>query len=432
MTRLRRQDSGVNPSTNVLIGTMYSYLDGKVIGTNPMYMNPATRGAYAWEAVCLDETHPGPPYRSGGPLMTFWYEDPGLELVGQGDYLVNYTSRISYRYVGGFFPSARIGDMQGGYSAANCHAEATEPGSVYPYENNAWQHGATGWNKFKPCKPTADAGVFLAEIRELPQMLKDTANFFQKSWRSAGGKRGHTPKGLANDWLAANFGWLPFISDLRKFHKTYRNLDQTLSRIKKQNGQWVKRGGTVSSRSSHEIVFDVANQTGHSPSINSAFFSNPSLPGSKRMARNFDEQVWFDACFRYWIPPVTVDTPIWRGRAIAELYGLVPNPALIWELTPFSWLGDWVSNAGDVLSNLSPGLADDLVAKYAYVMKSTSVEGRFDSTLNLKTGTLSNSWVFPISWKARAGASRFGFGLSQNDFSLRQWSILAALGIQGV
>jgi hypothetical protein len=112
-----------------------------------------------------------------------------------------------------------------------------------------------------------------------------------------------------------------------------------------------------------------------------------------------------------------------------ELYGLKPNPALIWELTPWSWLVDWCSNVGDIISSMDTGWAENLAAKYAFVMKSHTEMYVSSSTVHLRDGDISDAWTFPYEWKSREGASPFGFGLTGLDFSDRQWSILSTLGI---
>jgi hypothetical protein len=101
----------------------------------------------------------------------------------------------------------------------------------------------------------------------------------------------------------------------------------------------------------------------------------------------------------------------------------------VWELTPWSWLADWFTNVGDVVANMSTGYAENLAAQYAYVMGTTQISTCWDTSLNTKQGVIHNSSGYTETYKHRVGASPFGFGLTSNDFSARQWSILAALGL---
>lgn len=364
--------------------------------------------------------------------MLFRYRD----LVDDGDLrsVGVYTSQspggINYWYKGGFYTNLRPVTFNAAYTPANLSGEYASPGSKFPSETNASSYGAQAWNRFKPGKSSAQLGVFLGEIRDVPRMLKTTASIFNKSWRSLGGSTRPPSKELANHWLNTQFGWLPFLNDLRKFYKTYRILDDRLARFKRENGRWVRKGGSVvDDEGPVSHISGSSTNTAHQPILATPIY-RPGPTGSHSIDVKKTSNVWFVASFRYWVPWETMETPEWKARAVAELFGVFPNPAILWELTPFSWLVDWVANVGDVISNITPGLADNLVARYCFIMKHVSVQGTVTSWCNLKDATLHDSWSYTMEWKTRNAGSRFGFGLTESDFSLRQWSILAALGIQ--
>jgi hypothetical protein len=100
-------------------------------------------------------------------------------------------------------------------------------------------------------------------------------------------------------------------------------------------------------------------------------------------------------------------------------------------LTPWSWLSDWVTNIGDVMASMSSIMFDNLCAKYAYVMGTTSQRVDYEGRNNYKlpTGPMTETWYAEYIRKSRVAASPFGFGLTNSDFTARQWSILAALGL---
>lgn len=424
----RRHRESVNLNQSILIGNVKTYLNGNLTGTSPRSYNFYTsRGQYNRQELCLDDTHPGPPYRTGGNCLIFQWSDPGILPESAGSYSSQTTPWL-YVYEGGFLPTCTWQSFGTYYSVAKFSTEFTTPGTHYGSEENASSYGATGWNRFRPGKPTADLGVFVGEFHDVPRMLKGTASLFRDLWKREGGTFRKPTKAFANHWLSTQFGWLPFINDLRKFHKTYTMMDERIAQIRRNNGRWTRRGGSIVDDSDTTVIASSTTATGHWPSLPSYIYKNPSNTGSYKTSLTRQTRAWFQGCFRYWIP--NIDSVLWSTRAKAELYGAMPNPALIWELTPFSWLVDWMSNVGDVVSNMDNGWADNLAAKYAYVMKTVSVQGEFASTCVLKDTTLNNVWFFPVSWKTRAGASRFGFSLTESDFSARQWSILAALGIQ--
>lgn len=240
-----------------------------------------------------------------------------------------------------------------------------------------------------------------------------------------GHKRSFTPKYVANHWLNTQFGWLPFISDLRKFYNTAKNLDRSMNQIKRDNGKWIRREGVVHASSKSEEIFS-GRGTAHRPILVSPLYEDYNS-GYHSIRLNVSQKVWCSFAFRYWIP--NTESWLWRGRAVGSLFGVNLSPSLLWELTPWSWLADWVSNAGDVIDNMDNHLADNLAAKYAYVMGTTTGSFVVDSMANFRGGPLRSSWTYEFSRKKREVANPFGFGLTSNDLSARQWSILAALGI---
>lgn len=369
---------------------------------------------------CADSTHPGPPYRSGGFLSIHKYVDD-LVVKGSGD-----IQHGNYMYRGGFVPSPQINTALGvNYTSGNlfaCYEDETGPlvsfGDVDAY-------GATGWKRFRPGNPTADAAVFIAELKDVPRMLRGTAKFFQERWKNFKGMNsGLSARALSDHWLNTQFGWLPFVNDLRKFYKAFK-LSRTLyENMRRDNGRWLKKGGTVLEDTSSEVVKTMTS-TGHWPALPTALMA-PGATGSYTLTDVLYKRIWFEARFRYYIPDL--GSSYWNMRAHAALFGLKPNPAVIWELIPWSWLVDWCSNAGDVMANFDTNLAENLVAKYAFVMGTTEHAVQCHSRLNLWNGPVHNYWTFKYTRKARSSACPYGFGLTSESLNARQWSILAALG----
>lgn len=257
-------------------------------------------------------------------------------------------------------------------------------------------------------------------------MLRTTAKGFADLWRSLGGSRtGFGPKSVADHWLNHQFGWLPFLSDVRAFYNTCKTIDRHLRQKRRDNGQWVKRSGRLLKSDDSELMYSQANTPGHWPALVTAFYNSPY--GGYYIKSSVKKTVWFSGRFRYYLER----TDSWRddARWVAMLFGLRPSPSVIWELTPWSWLIDWCSNVGDNIDNMSSIMFDNLCAKYAYVMG--TLENRSESfcSTNFKDAVLNDVWTSSLTWKHRFAASPFGFDLAVGDFSLRQLSILTALGI---
>jgi hypothetical protein len=136
---------------------------------------------------------------------------------------------------------------------------------------------------------------------------------------------------------------------------------------------------------------------------------------------------------RYYIPEQS-NTRLRIQRQAQEanrLLGLRPDPELLWQLAPWSWLADWVTDVGALVGNYTSFAFDGLVWKYAYLMEHRQVVTKYDlvghRTYNGASPTCSATLVRES--KRRVTSSPFGFGLDLDGFTLRQWSILAALGI---
>jgi hypothetical protein len=261
-------------------------------------------------------------------------------------------------------------------------------------------------------------------------MFMQTALGFRNLWRAMGGsKTGFGPKSVADHWVNTQFGWSPFINDLRKFWYTTQNLDKRIAQLQRDNGQWKKCGGVVKSEEEEQVVASSATVTGHNPILLSYFYRLSGITGSYEAVRKDSFNVWFSGRFRYWIPNIMKTDPNWRWNAAVHLFGLKPSPSVLWEIIPWSWLIDWCSNVGDVIDNLSARALDNLAAKYAYVMGTKKQEVTLTSVADFYNGPQTETWSGTFTRKLRQEASPFGFDLSSDMFSARQWSILAALGI---
>lgn len=413
MSRSRERSLPEVPGNSVVVGTYttYNLLSGAVTGTYARY-GPKVN-VIPFREVTLDELHPGPPFRSGGPFSNWKYSTDEHEVKGLGTYRGFYGTRLVDSYTGGHCYNGNL------ISKIDYLVDD-------PMLDDLEEYGATGWSRFRPGKPSADLTVFLAELRDLPRMLKTTAKGFYNLWRSMGGSRtGFGPKHVADHWLNTQFGWFPFVNDLRKFYNTTQVLDRRIAQLRRDNGQWIKRGGTVLEE--EDVSVSSYAGTMHSPVPSYYALGRSHNTGYTQWTIKTFRKVWFEARFRYWMP--WLPQASWEGAA-AYMFGLRVSPAVLWEITPWSWLVDWCTNAGDVIENVTSMVYDNLAAKYAYVMGNVRHQVEALSIANyVDGGPISNTWVAYAERKRRLPASPFGFGLVSTDFSARQWSILAALGL---
>jgi hypothetical protein len=146
--------------------------------------------------------------------------------------------------------------------------------------------------------------------------------------------------------------------------------------------------------------------------------------------------VWFSGSFTYYVTPGISASKLAAYEAAANrLLGVRLTPDLVWALSPWSWLIDWFVDLGALISGLQQIVLDGAVMWYGYVMAHTTVDHHY--VLNhIRPRNMSQEvtlWqTFRTETKQRVRATPFGFGASPNALSMKQWSILAALGISRV
>jgi hypothetical protein len=133
-----------------------------------------------------------------------------------------------------------------------------------------------------------------------------------------------------------------------------------------------------------------------------------------------EQKNWFDANF-FLLPKLGYDPNSYMSR-LDSLVNVRLTPAVLWELSPWSWLVDWGLRIGDALDT-AERLADDRVhAQYAYGMSHTKVRQH--------TTNAYNSMAHMYERKERVRANPYGFKVG-GFAGLNTWqqSILLALGL---
>lgn len=278
--------------------------------------------------------------------------------------------------------------------------------------------GTTAISRIVPTNPVAGAAAFLGELREgLPKLAI-------QSWKPRAGRA----RAAGGDYLNATFGWKPLVSDIKKFAYVVKNADRITKQYEQGSGKLLKRRYDFPD----EIKYDHDEHTGRGPVPNwDNRYLAPNHIGVLKHERHEKRRTWVEAAFTYYLPPVGTRA---RDLAIAnKLYGIRPTPDVLWQLTPWSWAADWVTNLGDISSNVSAFMSDGLVMPYAYVMEETTI--RHEWTLDQVAftcypGMHSFYQAFTSQVKVRRRATPYGFGFDMAGMTPRQGAILTALGIQ--
>lgn len=102
----------------------------------------------------------------------------------------------------------------------------------------------------------------------------------------------------------------------------------------------------------------------------------------------------------------------------------------LYALTPWSWALDWVSNVGDIVTNMQQFSNDNLVLKYGYVMHNRRVTTSARLSCVTKGGTAMHTSLISVNeTKMRIQANPYGFGSEFSDLSPYQLGVIAALGL---
>lgn len=239
----------------------------------------------------------------------------------------------------------------------------------------------------------------------------------------------------ADGYLTYEFGWKPLYSDVVSLINSLKKANAIIRQYSRDSGKFVRRRSSLPATSrTTETYVGSDTTTGTGASVSNIGWQR--LTGNTYTSE-FKTDVWFSGSFTYFVP-VSDDmmSKLERFEALAnKVLGVRAQADTLWELTPWSWLIDWVTNVGDVLSNGVAFQNDGLVMRYGYLMRRTRIRtvcsANFSYPANAagdrKTVTVTN--LFTSDVKERMRATPFGFGLTTTAFSGRQWAILAALGI---
>jgi len=279
--------------------------------------------------------------------------------------------------------------------------------------------GTTAISRIIPTNPLVSAAAFLGEMREgLPKLGVETWSARTGRARAAGG-----------DYLNAEFGWKPLISDVQKFAHIVKNSDRIIAQYERDSGKLLRRQYEWPMEKTTEVT-DFG--TGHNPvpwGSGDGMF-RPDHIGRLTRTRTTVTRRWLKATFTYYLPPQGSRA---RDLAIAnKLYGVRVTPDVLWQLTPWSWAVDWATNIGDIASNVSAFASDGLVMPWAYLMEEKSHSEEWVlSQVGYKSypGMQSFRQTFTETVKKRRRATPFGFGFDFDGLTTRQGAILGALAI---
>jgi len=381
-----------------------------------------------------DYIHKGPPYTEGDNFASRLVKFPEQRVIASGHYHSHDHTETFYgigtgrvHYEGGFLP----------YHWGNGYDWKSWLSPAFPQLSTAsWELQA--YMKTRPKLEKASAGVFIAETRDIPRMLKSSSRRFHDVWRLMGGNvnsRVMTPKRVSDDFLNHQFGWTPFIGDLKKFYTTFQDFHAIKSKLRANNDKWIRRRAVLDDSWTDTVI---SRGTGMQVEPVGYLVQSLFVPGVNptwEVRERKHSYITAVGSYKYYRPEFDESLPdynsAWNSvNRYLTIYGARITPSTIYRATPWTWLVDWFTDFGANIDAMTDIAIDAIAARYLYVSRHSSTEQIVVQTLPFKDGTISASW--PLLWteKVRNSASTpYGFGLSWNLLSPRQLAILAALGI---
>lgn len=281
--------------------------------------------------------------------------------------------------------------------------------------------------KVKPTNTTASAAVALTELyREgLPKIIGS------QLWRS---KTQDALKKGGSEYLNVEFGWKPLVNDIKDAVKAITKSDEILAQYERDSGRIVRRKYEFPTEESSTTTVVKTATHPFMWATDALLFTDPNAAPTGRviMTETSVRKRWFSGAFTYHaVLPSNEDNALNNARKANKLFGTTVTPDVVWNVTPWSWLADWVTNTGDVISNLSDWATDGLVLRWGYIMEHCISTKTFTyvGTSPYIGGHLPRSLTLVNESKRRLRATPFGFGITWEGFSPKQLSILAALGI---
>lgn len=279
--------------------------------------------------------------------------------------------------------------------------------------------GSTAVSLCNPVNPVFDASTAFAELfRDGLPTISGLQFLKERSASSVG-----------SEFLNYQFGILPIIGDVKDLAKSIKTREAVLKQLRRDSGRLVRRSFEFPIE--REVVQESTSSGSVQTNLDTTFFKSTPLGIRSKQVR-ITRKRWFAGAFTYHLPDSSEFGGFSRMALEAEkLFGVIPDPADLWNLIPFSWTVDWFVNVGPILSNLSNLAKYGLVMPYGYMMENTIVE--YSYTLNAPSLKLGKPGPYTLvisdETKKRVKASPFGFGVTWDSFDTTQVAILAALGL---
>lgn len=419
----------------------------------------ASSGPFIDHEMTWDRVNPGPPYRDGGSFSNLKvFLDP-YTVQARGTYMpynVGPSSGHQLAYVGGFSNPLFNGDLTP-LSSYMTIGETGNPfaGFLLPDITGL---GPEAYRRMRPQLEIAGASQFLGEARDIPRMLKTTAKGFHGLWKELGDTELRDPrihirgrkardelrmtKTAGDQFINSQFGWVPFVNDLINFDKVVQDSNKYVARISEKNGQWDKRHTVLSETTSTDTLWDAGGMGVWPAGQNVSYLFRRDGTGSQVLpwiwtTVETTQRLWASGQFKYYRPEFDSNlsgyNSAWSNvQRHLMLLGARINPSVLYKITPWSWLADWMTTLGTNIDNATARMYDSSLSRNLFIMAHSQKRIKFTQMLPFVNGSQHLTWYRNVESKLRREGGPYGLGWSSNNLSARQIAILTALGIARV
>lgn len=305
------------------------------------------------------------------------------------------------------------------------------PSFINSSDSKLNQLGTDAIARCSPVNPSADLASAIGEtISEgLPRLIGGTLG----QWRNLTNRQRR--RAIGEEYLNYQFGWVPLVSDIHDFCHSIVRLQPQIEDLERNSGKLVRRRYEFPDSITEDLtLYRDKYSPYYTPS--SSALTNPLKWNKGQVYRTEIKAIrrWFSGAFTYYIPPRdgSLRTDMARAVLLAKkTLGISLTPDTVWNLTPWSWIIDWFSNADSVIQNWTNWALYNQVLWYGYMMEHSVHAYRytFVGETSFKQPTSVPDLLMVSEMKLRRKATPYGFGVSYSTLSTIQKAILAALGV---
>lgn len=218
-----------------------------------------------------------------------------------------------------------------GYCRAGSPGPHTAALTQEPTDNQALSEALARTN---PNRSVIDLPIFLFELREIPQLLRHFSELGFKKFKD------RPLREIGSNYLTWEYGIKPFTADLVRMMDFTNHTEKRLRELRNlQSG----KGGLGRKWTVWRDKAPFAPWT----TFASALYSEGNMVSA---IWHTEREKWVST---RWVPTTDLSTMTddeLRARANRIVFGLDLSFATLWEAMPWSWLIDWFSNVGDIMS----------------------------------------------------------------------------------